>query len=348
MKETETVLSCGTFRKWLFCCCILLLTEAPASAFQAAAPAPGDVQGSGEDASAVQLYAKVALLQRELDLIRREMGRPDSGPAVIRILEATPREVYFQSLTMLQKAGRLSFELTREQPEIPPIQQGDILLSHVEQIVDSTLACMRNIKGQLNISEHPSPPPVSGSWDESDLFQAVMQINRRLNLLLDRQFSPSDVYRQVTMAVSYASRLLALFPEAERIPPAPPFARGKVPGDVYLRLIDCFQRIQEIARSWGHRIPELEVDRQEARLVASSDVYDLASLLVSELAFLHRLAGNAAPPRDVYWPGRKFPSHVYQRACLLEAQLIEIQRHSRRQAAAGKRQELEAKPTQGQ
>lgn len=305
---------------------------------QAAAPLPvqGAVQQNTQDISAAELYAKVALLQKEIELIRREMGRPEGGPAAMRIRNATPREVYFQSLTMLQKAARLTFELTREQPEMPPARQGEILLQHAEQIVDTTQACVRNIKQQLNISEQPSLSPAGGNWNESDLFAAVMQINRALNLLLDDRFSPSDVFQQVTMAVSYASRLLALVPEAERIPPAPPFARGKTPGDVYLRLIDCFERIQGIARSWGHRIPDLEVDRAQARMAASSDAYDLASLLVSELAFLHSLAGGVEPPREVYWPGRKLPSHVYQRAGLLEAQLIELQKLPRLQAAAAK------------
>ena len=56
-----------------------------------------------------------------------------------------------------------------------------------------------------------------------------------------------------------------------------------------------------------------------------SDVYDISSLLVAELAFLHQQAGTLDAPRPAYYPGRKFPSDVYQRAGQLKSQLDELQ-----------------------
>jgi hypothetical protein len=68
----------------------------------------------------------------------------------------------------------------------------------------------------------------------------------------------------------------------------------------------------------------LTLDRHP-ETVTSSDVYDIASLIVSELSFLHsHLDGVLAPP-DAYYAGRKFPSDVYQRAGLLEALLSDLQ-----------------------
>ena len=58
--------------------------------------------------------------------------------------------------------------------------------------------------------------------------------------------------------------------------------------------------------------------------VTPSDVYDVASLLVSELAYLHARLPNAGAPRSSYNPGDKLPSHVYQRAGMLERQLSEL------------------------
>ena len=59
--------------------------------------------------------------------------------------------------------------------------------------------------------------------------------------------------------------------------------------------------------------------------VEPSDVYDLASLLVSELAHLHSLHGELRRPRRVFAPGPMFPSHAYQRAGLFESQLIQLE-----------------------
>ena len=58
--------------------------------------------------------------------------------------------------------------------------------------------------------------------------------------------------------------------------------------------------------------------------VKPSEVYDMATLLVSELDYLWRRAGNLAPPHRAFYPGRRLPSHAYQRAGLLERQLAEL------------------------
>ena len=103
---------------------------------------------------------------------------------------------------------------------------------------------------------------------------------------------------------------------------------GKRPRDVYLRLVGCFNRIREIADRSGLEILELEVDgtKKAAENAEPGDVYDIASLLVSELAFLHSQLKNGKPPREVFFAGRKFPSHVYQRAGILEKQLEKLEK----------------------
>jgi hypothetical protein len=59
--------------------------------------------------------------------------------------------------------------------------------------------------------------------------------------------------------------------------------------------------------------------------VTSHDVYNLAAFIVSELRFLHAQADGALSPPEPYYPGRKFPSDVYQRAGLLEILLVDLQ-----------------------
>ena len=58
--------------------------------------------------------------------------------------------------------------------------------------------------------------------------------------------------------------------------------------------------------------------------LTSSDVYDLASLLVSELAYLDSRVASGKSPIDSYYPGRKLPSHTYQRVGILKAQLSQL------------------------
>jgi hypothetical protein len=58
--------------------------------------------------------------------------------------------------------------------------------------------------------------------------------------------------------------------------------------------------------------------------VAPTDVSDLASLVAEELLDLHRMFPDARKPVRAYYPGRRFPAHVYQRAGLLERLLEDL------------------------
>ncbi|MFQ5715698.1 MAG: hypothetical protein ACE5GQ_01195 [Nitrospinales bacterium] len=63
-----------------------------------------------------------------------------------------------------------------------------------------------------------------------------------------------------------------------------------------------------------------EVIEEDPNKIDLRDVYDLASLLVSELTYLNHLIGNNRHLVSFY-PGRKFPSHVYQETGMLQTQL---------------------------
>jgi hypothetical protein len=47
----------------------------------------------------------------------------------------------------------------------------------------------------------------------------------------------------------------------------------------------------------------------------------MATLLVSDLAYLHAQLNNNESPKPIPYPGRTFPSHVYQQATVLLHQL---------------------------
>lgn len=270
------------------------------------------------------VFQQVRVVHGELELIRFVMGRPRNQQSPLHVTGAAPREVYFQALTLFRKSNRLCFEQTRDQ-SVAPAPSGDQLTpADVHTMVSAALERLRVVKAKLGITEEITPPQRDATRTPTDVFVSIVDANRQLNLLLERQYMPSDVYEQVTMGVAYLARLLEPFPEAETIPEEPPYEVGKRPADVYRRVNGCFERVCTIVRQTGETCLDLEVDEQTIDRAVPSDVYDIASLLVSELAFLHNKAGGEAP-RKVYYPGRKFPSHVYQRVGLLERQLAELE-----------------------
>jgi hypothetical protein len=284
---------------------------------------PSAVEPESAAVSTPHVYAQLMLLHSDLDQIRFEMGKPKPTPGAIDIANVAPREVFFQVLTLFEKANRLSFEHTREIAEEPPLAEDPITPSDVIRVVEAALERINHVKQQIGISQLSSPPPLDPSKTPTDVLIAALAASRQLNLLLAQQFSPAEVYEQLTLAVGYTARLRARFP-GDRLPETPPYVRGKQPTDVGRKLFDCLRLIERIAARSDLQMLTLRSNEENLMQVTPSDVYDMATLLVSELAYLWAQLDDVAIPRPVYYPGRRFPSHVYQRAELLERQLSEL------------------------
>jgi hypothetical protein len=269
-------------------------------------------------------FQQVAVVRAEIGLICHEMGRPVYDRAELDVSGAAPREVYFQALTLFDRANRLAFEWTRETVAAPTQPKGQLDPGDVWQVVDAAMKRLAMVRARFGIKQTSMAPPMDRTKTPTDVFRSIVQANRQLSTMLDRQSSPSDVYQEITKAIGYTSRLLANFP-GERMPGPPPFERAKRPPDVYRRLLGCFERVRNIGVLSKVRVLKLSVSDAEIAVATPSDVYDIAALLVSEVNQLHMLLEGAKPPREAYYPGRKLPSQVYQRAGILEAQLVRLE-----------------------
>lgn len=279
-----------------------------------------------QDITPPDVFAHVSLVRAELEDLRAYMGRPKDQSPEFPVSEAEPREVFFQALTLFRKANRMSFEQTRTREPEPAPPETKIMPGHVYAAVDQALQRIQSVKKKLRLDRQVDKDLPDPSKTPSDVFRSIVHANRQLNLLLERQFSPSDVFQQVTVAIAYTERLIEQFPGANStVPTAPEFETNKVPGDVYRRLLGCFDKVQLITARSGRQVLKLgDVDDMEISRAAPSDVYDVASLVVSELAFVHAELPDAARPRKAYFPGRKFPSDVFQRVGILEKQLDQL------------------------
>ena len=280
-----------------------------------------------EDITPPDVLEHTNLVRMELEVIRAHMGRPKDVTQEFPVSEAEPREVFFQAVTLFRKADRMCFEQTRIRGKEPVPPKGRILPGHVYGAVNSALERVLIVKKHLRLDKQFTKAASDPSKTPSDVLRSIVQANRQLNLMLERKFAPSDVFQQVTVAVGIAERLIEQFPDEDsNIPDAPKFEPNKIPADVYRRLLDCFATVQKITKQSGKQVLKLgQLDEAEISRAAPSDVYDIASLVVSELAYMHGELPDAALPRKVYFPGRKFPSDVFQRVGILEKQLKQLE-----------------------
>jgi hypothetical protein len=101
------------------------------------------------------------------------------------------------------------------------------------------------------------------------------------------------------------------------------FERAKQPADCYRQLEACLATLGRQIAGTGHTALAARAAVPDA---TPSDVFDLANLVLGEVAFLHALAGHAAPVH-AFEPGghgHRLPAHVYQLARTLDAQLASV------------------------
>jgi hypothetical protein len=268
------------------------------------------------------------LLLAETELVRQEIGAPKERRPAVAVRGAQPRENYFEALSLCRKAQSLCFQQTGDEgPFPPPAPPADRLApAHVLAVVDAALQRILRVKAHLGVFEQRQEPPRDEGKTPSDVFRSLVEANRQLGLMLDTRPTPTAVYEQLTEAVGAANRLLARFPGAAE-PAPPPLVRGKTPADVHGGLMRCGQRLRAIMNRSGLTGAEIDWKLEPAQ-VTPSDVYDLATLLVSELLYLEaRLPHTPLTPGAIdFLPGRKLPAHNVQRAGLLESQLEQLRK----------------------
>lgn len=283
-----------------------------------------DTLQADDEIRAADVCARVDVVRAELESLRWYMGRPKNEQPEIAVRRAAPREAYFQALVLLANANRLCFDHTREQLPEPATLSASIEAADVLTLVEATHDRIKKVQLHYGIPSEAVQAQADPSKTPTDVFRAIVEANRQINLLLDERVAPSDVFQQVTLAVGYASRLLETFPNAATLPETPEFEPGKRPADVLRRLLECMAHIRTVASISSLDVLEFEGPSEWTKDAEPSDVLHLASLIVAELAYLHSRVPDVQPPRDVYYVGRKFPSDVYQRAGILLLQLEEL------------------------
>jgi hypothetical protein len=246
------------------------------------------------------------------------MGRARDARPAPEITNAAPRDCYFEAIAAWHKVTRLCDEVggctTRPAPATPALR--DLKPGHVLQMIDAVLAHVEDVKQHLEISDKASEPTVDTSKKPSDVLVTLVRINRELSRVLERPFTPSDVYRTVALASAYATRLGGNADKAG-------FERKRKPSDCYAKLEQCLEVVGAAIRKRGETALTARGTPSD---IQPTDVYDLANLVLGELAFLHSITATAQP-LHAFEPGgsgHRLPSHVHQLARTLEAQLSSL------------------------
>jgi hypothetical protein len=271
-----------------------------------------------DDVKPAHCYARARQLLADLSVLRTEMGRPDDLRPLPELEDAEPRECYAIAIAAWHKASRLADELgvraSRPAPAIPTFSR--IVPGNVLQLLDAIGMQVHEVFARLEISARSAEHPIEPERKPSDVLATLFAINRTLSRVLETPFTPSDVHRVVALACAYIERLGGRAPAAA-------FEHRKQPADCYRQLESCLSRATALIRKRNLAAVSLHGTPADA---TPGDVYDLASIVLVDVAYLHALAPSAAPVY-AFEPGasgHQLPSHVFQLARTLDAQLAAV------------------------
>lgn len=292
---------------------------------------PSPISGREPTEAQLQLadvWSRIVWVAEEAESLRRYLGKPLIEPLGLKVTGGALPELYVQAVMLHDLSHRLAFEHTGQSETTPASVAPNLVQPfHVWKMVNEAFAHLVLIKQTFGLSQtSQEKTPVKAVYIR-EVLQTLWGVNRQINLLLERPFAPRDVYRQVTQAVYYTARLIGQFPGVQRMPAPPPFAPNKQPKDVLTYLLTCYQLLSDIREQAGLKRLALDPTGINGSSIRPGDVFQVASLLVSELAALSQQISHPFPVLRAIDPGRKFPSHVYQRVGLLYAQLQTLNTH---------------------
>ena len=156
------------------------------------APISGQTQQGRTDITPTDVFAEVFATAHNIEQIRFYMGRPRNHQEAIGVAGVAPREVIYQAATLCEKTNRLGHELIREVGDKPAVPDKDIIPADVLHMVELAHARVRRIAEGLGLELTRGPAPPAGKKTPTDVYRAVVGLNRQINILLDRRFSPSE------------------------------------------------------------------------------------------------------------------------------------------------------------
>lgn len=277
------------------------------------------------DTLPADVMVSVTQFANDLEIVRLYMGRPAVTPSRFRVEFAAPRHNFSQTQTLFRKVNRLGAEvagLTRQSPPPAP-EHHAVVSSDVLRIVAHAQSQLDLIRESLGIEAQSPLPKRSNRTEAKDVFEVLAQINRQLNLMIDDPFRSSDVFAQLFLANVYLAGVLEK--TGENPFPTVPFVSNRQPIDVYELLIDCLALNQRIGERTGNEVLQINARRLKRDHLILSDNYDLATILLSDVAFWSaRMDHN----EDVFPPPRTlkniFPAHVYATVRSIREQLNRI------------------------
>ena len=297
---------------------------------------PDPTNGSASEVTSPEVFLEIMHLQYDLAALRYVVGQSamsSSDPIELQIATAAPRHVFYQAQTLFRKANQLSEELAdrrplplgevnaqwrraspRPVPEGREISTADVLALATD-IRDRIRAMLLLLRVNISITDSLE---IDRSKQTEDVLMEMMKISSQINSMIHGEFRMRDVYEQVLVAINYAGDLGAGYPGSTKS------ADRRKARDVYQRLADCLPLLRNVGTALDVQTLDLRVSGTVSESVMPADAYDLATALISDLAYMVQQVDaepTALPLGEYRRPRLVVATDVFELVGILETQL---------------------------
>ena len=268
-------------------------------------------------------------VSNHIEIIAKYMGKDPSNCSKFIVSNARPREVYFQAIRLRKKANQLYYEVTDqeviEQNNLMD-QRKQISPSTVYKVVNNIEGTLRKIENFYKIEEGVTYKRAPKDTEPKDVYNQLLIDNQILDQLLDNHASPADSYRVATTSVYYAGELLETMPGVSHIVDEPDYVVNKTADSVVDQQIAIIGKIKKINDVLN--IKMLTLTRTQCKRQSNNvNIQELSYIIFSEIVHIAKEKGVSLKNLEGYYPGKKYPSDIYQRNALLSRQLDLILRY---------------------
>ena len=283
-----------------------------------------DAESRG-DAQPADVMVAATQFANDLETVRLFMGKPAVTRDRFQVEFAAPRHDFFQAQTLFRKINRLGVEVagSTRQSSPPAPEHHSITSDDVLRMVELAQSQLYFIRASLGIESQSPVPERNPRIEAKNVFEVLTRINRQINLMISDPYDSADVFSQLSQGSFYLGGVLV---EKGREPfPSVPFVANKEVVDVYELLIDCFVLNQKIGERLDVPVLKINARRLKRNHSAKSDNYDLATILLMDIAFwsaqLEHTYDLVAPAETLK---NIFPAHVYMKVESIREQLTQV------------------------
>lgn len=242
----------------------------------------------------------------------------------IKVINAQPREVYYQAEILYSKSRQLEFEVLNTQTAQHTSPTTDELQpKNVFQLIKKSNVILDKVRVHFNLHQNIQTIKAPTTTTPTQVFAQLIKINSQMSQLLMTSSATNKTYHNITTGIYYLSKL-ANAKQLDPVPPIETFIASATKNDVYTAEAKAVNKISELFKK--QNLTMMQVKLTPNIKPNEETIEAISGIILSEIRYLC-IKNNVDITRiKAPYPARQYPTTLLSRLQLLNAMLDRINR----------------------